>query len=43
MILQQQPCEKYAPLLHVIIKDALGLAMDILNICELKVTNETLA
>jgi hypothetical protein len=35
----QQQYEKYAILLHILVKNALGLVVDILNIYEFKVTN----
>jgi hypothetical protein len=38
-----EPWEKYAILLHVITNSALGLVVDILNICEVKVTIKTMA
>jgi hypothetical protein len=39
LLFNQQQCEKYATLLHVVVNNVLDLAVDILNICEFKVTN----
>jgi hypothetical protein len=38
LLLCQQQCEKNATLLHVIVDSTLGLVVDILKICESKVT-----
>jgi hypothetical protein len=43
--IHQQPCKKYATLLHVTINNALVLVVGILNICKFKVfkvANETM-
>jgi hypothetical protein len=42
LLFHQQHREKYASVLHVIVNNALGLVVDILNICDFKVTNTTM-
>jgi hypothetical protein len=40
LIFQQQQCEIYAAPFHLVVNNATGLVVDILNICEFKVTVE---
>jgi hypothetical protein len=39
--LEQQHCQKYTTLLHFVISNRLLLVVDILKICEFKVTETT--
>jgi hypothetical protein len=42
LLFHQHHCEKYATMLHAVVNNELGMVVDILNICEFKVTNTTI-